>query len=377
MKIDKNKNKKVLTIGGATQDYIIEYNDPETLDLHSAKQDISYLLLEEGKKIEVTKWRVFTGGGATNSAASFKRLGFDVAPCCVIGDDIPGQGVLDELSRSQIDISFIHKIAGQSTGSSFVVPSLKGDRAVFAYRGVSSMLKEEHISESKIAEIDFIYITSLSGEASSLFPYITKLAKKYNKLVAANPGGSQLDAGSSFVKNSLVEIDILILNHEEAKLLWASLLHQDVITKSKPPESEEETPKLLFEDMPEDISFNVRTFFEKILKRGPSIVVVTNGDEGVYVAENNEVDTIYYHPSLKGDVVNTLGAGDAFGSCFVACIMNGDLIEDAMRKASVNSLSVIGHMDAKTGLLTEKQLASELKKHKKINLTQYELQNKK
>ncbi len=373
--ISINNNKKVLTIGGATQDYIIEYSDPETLNLHSEKREVSYLLLEEGKKIETTKWQVFTGGGATNSAVSFKRLGFDVTPCCIIGEDTSGQFVLDDLSRNQIDIGCVKKIEDGATASSFIVPSLKGDRAVFAYRGASCMLKEEHIPEDKMAEVGFVYITSLSGESSQLFPYITTLAKKHNKLVAANPGGSQLYAGSSFIKDALHNIDILILNHEEAKLLWASLLHQDITIKSKQVEEDEkeDLPQLLFEDMPEDINFNVRSFFAKILKVGPKIVVVTNGDEGVYVAENDDINTIYYHPCIESNVVNTLGAGDAFGSSFVASIVNGDLIETAMRKASANSVSVIGHMDAKTGLLTDKELNKEIKKHKKINLTQYKL----
>ncbi len=49
-------------------------------------------------------------------------------------------------------------------------------------------------------------------------------------------------------------------------------------------------------------SLHIRTFFKTILALGPRIVVVTNGAEGVYVAQSNK---IYFHPSLGLEVVST------------------------------------------------------------------------
>ncbi len=90
-----------------------------------------------------------------------------------------------------------------------------------------------------------------------------------------------------------------------------------------------------------------------MLKLGPRIVVVTNGGEGVYVATP---DKLYFHPSVSTKIVNTLGAGDAFGSCFVGMIYAGVSIGDAMRRGVLNSASVIAYPDAKTGLLNSEQL---------------------
>jgi sugar/nucleoside kinase (ribokinase family) len=67
-------------------------------------------------------------------------------------------------------------------------------------------------------------------------------------------------------------------------------------------------------------------------------------------------ECIYFHPSLPINVVSTIGAGDAFGSCFVASIVQGKTIEQAMLRGIINSGSVLGFLAAKTGLLTTQAL---------------------
>jgi sugar/nucleoside kinase (ribokinase family) len=88
-------------------------------------------------------------------------------------------------------------------------------------------------------------------------------------------------------------------------------------------------------------------------------VVVTNGAEGVYVATN---DRLYFHKSMHVKVVNTLGAGDAFGSSFVGALYAGNDVSDAIRYGIVNSASVIQHAGAKTGLLSAAALKERISK---------------
>ncbi len=107
------------------------------------------------------------------------------------------------------------------------------------------------------------------------------------------------------------------------------------------------------------VCFTLSQFFREIQKQGPRIVVVTNGRDGVYAAKN---DTIYFHPALPVNVVSTLGAGDAFGSCFVAQIMQNKPIEYAIRAGVANSASVIQELDTQTGLLNTVTLEEKLKK---------------
>ena len=86
-----------------------------------------------------------------------------------------------------------------------------------------------------------------------------------------------------------------------------------------------------------------------MLNFGPKIVVVTNGDEGVYVATPKKV---MFHPAADVDSVNTIGAGDAFSSSLIAGLLRGEGLDHAIRYGIVNSASVVGYKDAKTGLLS-------------------------
>jgi len=94
-------------------------------------------------------------------------------------------------------------------------------------------------------------------------------------------------------------------------------------------------------------------YLKEVLSYGVKRIVITDGKNGVYVATK---ETLYFHPALPVPVVNSLGAGDAFGSCFVAQLVLGKKIEDALFYGLVNAASVIGYHDAKSGLLSQKKL---------------------
>lgn len=345
--------KTVLVIGGATLDTIIEYEEMETLVHQSTKGQQSYLLLEEGSKIEVTDQNSFSGGGATNAAMSFQRQGFEVKLFCKVGQDLTGEVVLQELQDSGIDTSHVRYSAKVGTATSFVVPSLKGDRTVFAYRGANTTLTAKEMPYEVVPEVGFIYVTSLSKAAAQAMPEIVDCAEKHQVSVAVNPGVSQLKLGGGFLHTALHGIDILIVNFDEAKQFMVSLLKVDEQVRDSIEQQThraEMADKLLdSQTVFQDISFSLRQFFQEVMKLGPKTVVVTDGDKGVYVATP---DKLYYHRSIKvSNVINTLGAGDAFGSSFVGALHQGQSIGNAIRWGVVNSASVIQHSDAKSGLL--------------------------
>src|SRR5690349_19549510 len=99
--------KKILTIGGATRDIFIQYDSPEVLSLEGKSGHRSYLVLEEGTKIDVQELVYATGGGATNSAVSLKRLGFEVATFFKTGADSQGKYILADLTAEGINVSAV------------------------------------------------------------------------------------------------------------------------------------------------------------------------------------------------------------------------------------------------------------------------------
>lgn len=346
---------KVLTIGGATLDTVIEYEQMETMEIQKPYNKQSYLLLEEGTKIEITNQQCFSGGGATNAAVSLHKLGFDVRFFGKVGKDNIGHSLLEELKLHGIDTSIARYSSRYRTATSYVVPSLKGDRTIFAYRGANSDLLTEDLPVAAIEEADFVYVTSLSKTSAKQLPQIVKLTKTCKTKVAINPGYSQLEVGSSFILEALNGIDILILNYEEAQKLMCSLLSCEDNTLSKITLDQN---LLKTQPIYEDNFFSLKSFFQKTLGLGTRIVVVTNGVEGVYVATEKKM---YFHPAITvSNIVNTLGAGDAFGSSFCGAIYKGKSIHTAICYGLVNSASVIQHHDAKTGLLDKKSISDKI-----------------
>jgi sugar/nucleoside kinase (ribokinase family) len=325
---------KILTIGGATWDVFIQYENPELLYLERDGSKKAFLTLEEGKKIEVNQLTYHSGGGATNSAVSFKRLGFEVATFFKVGADEHGKAIVDELAHEGIDTQFIMHALDGDTGTSFIIPSERGDRTVLAYRGVNAQLMVKEIPFSAIKAQDLLYIASLSGASSALLVPIVEYAKQHSVPVVVNPGGGQLGAGAPLLQQALKNIDMLIMNAAEAELFMHSLQQSHHTT------------------------FDHKNFFKEILSRGPRIVVVTNGAQGVHAAT---ADGIFFHKSLPVTIVNSVGAGDAFGSTFVASLLKKQPIEQALLCGILNSASVIAHMGAKTGLLSERELMERVK----------------
>lgn len=354
--------KKVLTIGGALNDIFLEFEDLSTLQLHLKDRDQSFIALEEGKKITVDSLHSFAGGGATNSATSFKRLGFETEAFFKIGADTTGDFIIEQLRKERVNLDHVIRTPDEATGTSFIIPCPSGDKTSLVYRGSNLTLTKQEIPLSAIDNCDQLYITSLSFNLAKLLPYIAKYGKKKNKHIAANPGSNQVRNGAPDLIEALPFIDTLILNSYEAKLLMNSLIQNKSMYESHrittPIQKSKKMPLLLKEaSMTQESCFSLPLYFREIFSRGPSIVVVTNGAEGVYAAHDT---TIYFYPSPQIKVISTVGAGDSFGSAFIASLMQGKKIEESLIAGTLNSSSVLGHIGTQVGLLTQKKMEEQL-----------------
>ncbi|MBY0352969.1 carbohydrate kinase family protein [Candidatus Babeliales bacterium] len=354
---------KILTMGGATQDIYLDYAGADYMTITKKSSSQTFMLFETGEKIGIDELLYLTGGGATNSAASFKLRGFDVSCFCQVGTDNAGEAVIHDLENRSIKTNLIKQTQEHATGSSFIIKSLQHERTIFVHRGANSFLKRQDIPFDAIKECDQLYLTSLSDDSAALLPEIVRFAHEHNKPIAINPGSSQLSQGVQTLRESLPFIETLIMNANEARMFMLSLVETDQTYKKIleeqtpiicPPTKRNEEPYLITSPIVYDGGcFSAKKFFKEILSMGPRIVVITNGANGVYVATKNDV---YFHPSIKIKVIDPVGAGDAFGSCFVASLKKGFEPHDALRHGILNSASVLTKIGAKNGILNDAEL---------------------
>ena len=94
-----------------------------------------------------------------------------------------------------------------------------------------------------------------------------------------------------------------------------------------------------------------------VLSLGPGVLLVTDGGGGAYAASQGEI--VHAAPVLV-EVAGTAGAGDAFVSTFAGYAALGEPLETALKAASINAASVVGHVDTQTGLLRKADIEARL-----------------
>lgn len=317
----------VITIGGATQDIFLQSKGVKTIKTNKVPTGQAECLAR-GEKIGVENLDVETGGAATNCAFTFKNLGLSVAPVCKIGEDGPGKYILDELKTKKISTEFVVASKKYQTAYSTILLEPNGERTVLVYRGAQKYLSDKDFSWSKL-KAKYFYISALSGNVS-LLNKIIKHAKKNNIKIAYNPGAEEIKLGFKKLSRALNKTDVLFLNKEEA---------QDLLKIEKGPE----------------------VLLNEFNKRLKAIVVITDADKGAYILSQGKK---YHALATKVKVVNATGAGDAFGSAFIAGLIKSRDVKIASQLAILNSSSVIKITGAKKGLLAKyppKKISNKIK----------------
>ena len=360
--------KKILTIGGATLDTFITFSNPDTVQMTQKNQEKTYFIFESGKKFNITSLSRQIGGGALNSATSFARLGHTVSSYSCLGNDTQADQVREQANKNGVDTQFIQQQEKLPTATSYIIGSSTLDESIFVCRAANSLLDLSNITDEMLAATDALYITSLGELATSQLENLVRRARQTDTFIAINPGSHQLSKGVQALQKSLPYVDLFIVNTTEAKMFMMSLIESDetylkALESNKtaycPADASLDEPCLLTYPLPsESMYFSINKYFAEVLKMGPKIVGITNGANGVYLADEKQ---IYFHPSMEIEPFDTVGAGDAFGSTFTASLLHGQSLEDSLLNGIINSAAVIQQLGAQPGLLN----ASELEQRRK------------
>ena len=349
---------KALSIGGAMIDTIAIIASDRIERMTMMNADTSFLLLEEGRKTEAVEISTHVGGGAVNAAVCMARLGLDVAALVKLGKDARAETIFTRLMAEGISTRWTVRDGRAPTGASVLLSSHDSNAAIFTFRGANTLLEEADLRAEAFAG-DVVYVSSLSNESADAFPIIVARAKAQGALLAANPRVRQLSSRGGVFLELLGNVDILAINVAEAGVLVPALVARFGEGREPLPLAPGETPPRLvtrgFTGGAHDISF--ASFFGAIRELGSRFVVVTDGRHGAFVGTR---DAILYCPVLETKVFGTAGAGDAFNATFTAFIALGRTPEEALRAATINSSSVVGHIDTQTGLLTVDEIEQRL-----------------
>lgn len=307
----------VITIGAGVVDHYARSSALETRKDLSAPNGVDSCF-PMGAKLPMEEIIIQTGGGATNAAVTFSRLKLKTATICRVGNDSYGKLIKDALEKDGISSDLVQTDKELATGQSIIFLSDIGHRTIFIHRGSSATINKREIPWSSLSPRWF-YISSLGGDLG-LMSLILDRAEAAGVSVCWNPGNAELKKGMQKLAPLIKRVDIFNVNREEA----AELADQP----------------------PRHLKSIVDT-----LGGLPRIgMLVSDGPKGAYL---HTKCCSWYAPPLPGKRVNTTGAGDAFGSGFIAGFIKTCDLSIALKVGMLNALGVITHMGAKTGILTE------------------------
>jgi len=340
-----------LTVGGATIDTIAIIASDRIERMTMMNADSSFLLLKEGTKTEAAEISTHCGGGAVNAAVAMARFGFATSTLIKLGEDTRAETVLGRLTAEGILTRWVVRDRRAPTGASVMVSSHDRNAAVFTFRGANTLMELSDLKDEAFA-VDIVYVSTLSDRSADCFATIIAKAKAAGALVAVNPGPRQLASRGAAFEKCLATIDILSINRSEAEVFLPSLVAR--FGEGGAALNGDQLPRLAERGLVGGgFHMSLRAFTRAVRSLGPRYLLLTDGTRGAFVGAKNE---LLHCPALITRVAGTAGAGDAFTSTFSSFITMGAGLEEALRAATVNAASVVGHVDTQTGLLQRAEL---------------------
>lgn len=313
---------KIASLGSALQDiYLIDHDDfvGGFIPGEAKEEKEIFKDLQIGTKADIDRILFETGGGGTNSATTFSRYGHEATFIGNIGRDPAGEAILACLDEEGIDSSCVYFAPRKKTGCSVILLDTKsGERTILTHRGASAKFDNLDAGDLEELKPDWLYITSLRGDFKTLEKFLKK-AEALGTKVMWNPGKLELE-NSKKVLSLLKYTEVLLVNKKEAGELVGGN--------------------------------NLRELLEK-LKGYCNVVIITDGQMGSIATDGSEIIRVGLYEDCP--VKDTTGAGDSFGSGFLAAFAAGKSFEKSLIFAAANSTSVVSRLGAKPGILTGKE----------------------
>ena len=306
----------IITIGSATKDIF--------LNASKSKKGQGFFF-PLGEKIEMEKLMAFSGGGGVNTATTFALQGLKTGFCGVIGQDLAGQDILEELQSLGVETSLTKTKSDKATDVGIILHE-KNERSILLCHSSSKTFGEKDIDWQNLQETQWLYIAPLWEEAAKLTQKLVSFAKKNRIKIALNPSQSQLSLNS--IKKIIKDIDVLIMNSDEVSVLVEIKIYQE------------------------------KPVLRKVRKMTEAIIIITKGKNGAVAMDSK---FIYQVPTIPVKIIDATGAGDSFGSGFVAGLIQRKNIEQSLQLAMANAVSNIQAFGANKGLLKKGDKTQDVK----------------
>jgi sugar/nucleoside kinase (ribokinase family) len=257
----------------------------------------------------VDEARLAIGGSGAITACGAARLGLRTALVGVVGDDVLGHWLLEELAGRGVDVGGCVVDRVRPTGMT-VVLSEPGDRAMFTAVGTVAALRAEQIDPDLRRAARHLHVSSYYLQ-NALRPSLAGLFRKARldgRSTSLDPNWDPAEAWDTGLGALLPHTDCLLPNGEEAVRIAA------VVARAG--------------------TGGVEAAATALAAAGP-LVVVKLGPAGAVAAAPDRRGPVVRAsvPSMAAAVEDTTGAGDSFDAGFLFGHLSGWPLERALALA--------------------------------------------
>ncbi len=287
--------------------------------------------LQDGHLEDVSTFRKYLGGSATNVAVAAARHGLKSAVITRTGNDPFGNYIHRELLRLDVSDQFVSGVEGLQTPVVFCELFPPDDFPLYFYREPKAPdlvinASELDLEAIRTARIYWSTVTGLSEEPSRSAHHaawdargrapLTILDLDYRPMFWESP-----ELATAEVAKALGKVTVAVGNREECEV---------AVGETDPHRAA-----------------------DALLERGIELAIVKQGPKGVLAKTRDQTVEV---PPYFVDVVNGLGAGDSFGGALCYGLLQDWPLEHILRFANVAGAIVAGRRECSTAMPTSAEV---------------------
>lgn len=276
---------------------------------------------EDGPPDEVATWTRTVGGAESNVACQLAARGVPTAWASAVGDDAFGRAVVSTVASYGVDTSLVLVDPVRPTGLYVKESDASGSPVRYYRRGsAASAMGPSIVDTLPLHEVALVHVSGITAALSDsclellralvmrAHPYLLSFDLNWRPKLWA-------DREPAVLRDLADAADIVLVGADEAEAVWGV-----------------GTPEAIREYLP-----------------APPTLVVKHGEHGVTLIEGHGPPL--FQPALRVDVVEPVGAGDAFAAGFLAATLADESPRTRLRA---------GHLQAASALRTHHDVGEPL-----------------
>lgn len=261
---------------------------------------------EPGESLEATGFIMEAGGKGFNVALAAHRLGVPVDGVFAVGDDPAGYFMQKAFADLELDAGLILTVEA-ATGAGVGLIQEDGENRIAVYPGANAQLSAEHVDAKgdRLRDAGLIFAQFEAPDAPIAAAF--SLARKAGVPTMLNPSPYR-----SISQEILATTDIMVVNEQEAAALatdrlWTGPYHG---------------------------------LAASLAAAGVATLIVTRGPQGASAWHRGES---VEQTGFAVEVVDSIGAGDAFTGAVIAALAKGEELATALQwGCAAGTLTVTG-----------------------------------